>query len=143
MIFTTFSSRAHCRLSSWCSLPRRLRCICRELPVGDCSCHQSSHSCTQSLARAGSLYRLHFASAGLRCFGVHADRAPVPVGQVGRAVSVLLFWARRVHLRGHFRHTCFPDLQLSVSQLAPLLFDAFFQTHQLLLVLPVPDRRNE
>ena len=36
------------------------------------------------------------------------------------------------------QHICLLGLQLCLSQLVPLFFDAFFQTHQLLLMLSMP-----
>ena len=47
--------------------------------------------------------------------GLHADRAPAPVRQVGRAVSVVVFWPRRIHLCGTFGTTSPSSISKSVS----------------------------
>ena len=73
---------------------------------------------------------------------LHEDGALGPLGQVGRAMPVESFRARRVHLRGYLRRICLLNLQLGDFPFLPLFFYAFFQTRQLLLMPSMPGRRN-
>ena len=71
--------------------------------------------------------RLHYVCVfRVAVLGWHADRAPVPVGQVGRAVCVVFFWARCFHLHGYVRHIHLLSFQLNIFQLVFLFVDAFY-----------------
>ena len=64
-----------------------------------------------------------------------ADRAPVSVGKVGRAVLVVLVRRRRVDTDWYLRSTAH-----SSKSLVSRLLDLFIKTHQFIFV---PDRCND